>query len=116
MPIMGMHVIMYSKKADAVRQFLRETLAWSSVDAGRGWLVFAAPPTEVAVHPTDGAPQHELYLMCTNLEETLSELAAKGVEAGPVQAQSWGRVTTIQLPSGEPLGLYEPRHPLAISV
>jgi hypothetical protein len=55
MSIIGMHAIMYSRQAEAVREFLRETLGWSSVDAGRGWLIFAAPPTEMAVHPTDGA-------------------------------------------------------------
>ena len=84
------------------------------MDAGRGWLIFAAPPTEVAVHPTDGSPSHELYLMCTYLDGTIKELAAKGVEAGPPQTQAWGRITTIRLPGGEGLGLYEPRHPLAI--
>jgi hypothetical protein len=114
MSIIGMHAIMYSRQAEAVREFLRETLGWSSVDAGRGWLIFAAPPTEMAVHPTDGAPHHELFLMCTDLEATLADLTARGVGAGPIAAQPWGRVTTIQLPGGEQLGLYEPRHPLAI--
>ena len=116
MPIIGMHAIMYSRQADATRQFLRDVLGWSSVDAGRGWLIFAAPPAEVAVHPTDDQPHHEFYLMCTDLEATLVELAEKGVRAGPITAQSWGRLTTIQMPGGESLGLYEPRHPLAIPV
>ncbi|MEO8619707.1 MAG: extradiol dioxygenase [bacterium] len=116
MPIIGMHAIMYSRQADAIREFLRDTLGWSSVDAGRGWLIFAAPPTEVAVHPTDGPAHHDLYLMCVNLEATIAELSAKGVSAGPITTQSWGRLTTLQLPSGEPLGLYEPHHPLAIPV
>lgn len=114
MSIIGMHAIMYSTQAEATRQFLRDTLGWSSVDAGRGWLIFTAPPAEVAVHPTDGPPHHELYLMCSDLESTLAELAAKGVSTGPISAQPWGRLTTIQLPGGESLGLYEPRHPLAI--
>jgi hypothetical protein len=65
---------------------------------------------------SNGAPHHELYLMCANLDETTAELAGKGVAVGPIMAQSWGRATTIQLPGGESLGLYEPRHPLAIPV
>ena len=116
MPIIGMHVIMYSKQAEVAREFLRDALAWPAVDAGGGWLIFRAAPTEIAVHPTDGPPYQELYLMCTDLDATLAELATKGVHAGPITTQSWGRLTTIQLPNGEPLGLYEPHHPLAIRV
>lgn len=116
MPIIGMHAIIYSTQAEAARQFLRDALGWSSVDAGRGWLIFTAPPSEIAVHPTDGPPHHQFYLMCSGLETTLAELSAKGVRAGPITAQSWGRVTAIELPGGETLGLYEPRHPLAIRV
>jgi hypothetical protein len=116
MPIVGMHAIIYSTRAEATRQFLRDALGWSAVDAGRGWLIFTAPPSEVAVHPTDGPPHHELYLMCSDLETTLGQLSQKGVSAGPITMQSWGRVTTIQLPGGEAIGLYEPRHPLAIRI
>ncbi|MDX6251178.1 MAG: hypothetical protein QOF10_4538, partial [Kribbellaceae bacterium] len=78
--INGAHVIIYSRDAEADRTFLRDVLGYPHVDTGGGWLIFKLPPAEVAVHPTDGAEKHELYLMCDNLEETTTELTGKGVE------------------------------------
>lgn len=112
--INGAHLIIYSSDAEADRAFIRDVLGFPGVDAGQGWLIFRLPPAEVAVHPTEGAPQHELYLMCDDIELTLKELAAKGVQiARPASDQGWGRLATITLPSGSELGLYEPRHPVA---
>ncbi len=111
--IIGAHVIVYSRDADADRAFLRDVLEYPHVDAGGGWLIFKLPPAEVAVHPVEGAGSHELYLMCDNLNATIEQLAAKGVSCGPVSDQRWGLLTSIRLPGGGELGLYEPRHPLA---
>jgi len=111
--ITGAHVIVYSRDADADRAFLRDVLEYPHVDAGGGWLIFKLPPAEVAVHPVEGAGSHELYLMCDNLNATIEQLAAKGVSCGRVSDQRWGLLTSIRLPSGGELGLYEPRHPLA---
>jgi catechol 2,3-dioxygenase-like lactoylglutathione lyase family enzyme len=108
--INGAHVIIYSRDAEADRDFFRDVLEYPHVDAGHGWLIFKLPPAEVAVHPA-GEESHELYLMCDDLEATMADLCAKGVELGPVRDQGWGRVTTIALPGGGELGLYEPRHP-----
>jgi hypothetical protein len=110
--INGAHVVLYSRDAEADRVFLRDTLGWTHVDAGHGWLIFQAPPTEVACHPTDGEPAHELMLMCDDLDETQRELAERGVEfTRPVEEARWGRVTALRLPGGGELALYEPRHP-----
>jgi hypothetical protein len=107
----GAHVILYSRDAEADRAFLRDTLAFPHVDAGQGWLIFKLPPAEVAVHPTDGEPAHELYLMCADIEKVL---AANDVEVvSPVSDQRFGRIASIRLPSGTPLAIYEPRHPVA---
>ena len=114
MAIIGMHALIYSKKADETRAFLRDVLGLSSIDAGHGWLIFTAPPTELAVHPADDDEFHELYLMCDDIDATRDELERKGVSTTPVHDERWGRVTQIILPSGDHLGLYEPRHPLAI--
>ncbi|MGP3917170.1 VOC family protein [Nonomuraea sp. 10N515B] len=112
--INGAHLIMYSRDADADRTFLRDVLGYPNVDAGGGWLIFKLPPAEVAVHPTDTAETHELYLMCDDLKRTMEELRAKGVEfADPVSDQGWGLLTAITLPGGGRLGLYEPRHQTA---
>lgn len=112
--INGAHVILYSRDADADRDFIRDALGFAHVDAGRGWLIFALPPAEVAVHPTDGEPVAEFYLMCDDLAATLAALADRGVEvARPPRTERWGVVASIRLPSGAELPLYEPAHPVA---
>jgi catechol 2,3-dioxygenase-like lactoylglutathione lyase family enzyme len=112
--IIGMHAMMYSPNADAVRAFLRDVLGFSHVDAGGGWLIFKAPPAELAAHPSDGGPTRwDLGLMCDNLEATLADLAEKGVAYGAVEDVGWGRRTMIALPDHSDLMLYEPRYQTA---
>ena len=111
--ITGAHVIVYSRDADADRAFFRDVLEYPHVDAGGGWLIFKLPPAEVAVHPVNGAGSHELYLMCDDVNDTVEQLAAKGVTCGPVSSEGWGLLTSIRLPGGGELGIYEPRHPRA---
>lgn len=112
--INGTHAILYSPDADADRELLADLLRSRTVDAGGGWLIFALPPAEIAVHPTDGAPTQELYLMCTDIEGTVANLAERGVRfEGGISDQGWGLLTTIRMPGGGTLGLYEPRHPVA---
>ena len=114
MAIIGMHALIYSKKDDETRRFFRDVLGFPAVDAGRGWLIFEMPPTELAIHPAEESEYHELYLMCDSLEATRLELKQKGVETPSPQERPWGRITQIRLPSGEELGIYEPKHPTAI--
>ena len=110
--ITGAHAIIYSEDAEGVRAFLRDALDLPSVDAGHGWLIFALPPAEVAVHPSDGPSRHELYLMCDDIRATVDELRTKDVQISrPITEERWGLVTAIRLPDGGELGLYEPRHP-----
>ncbi|OBG13026.1 extradiol dioxygenase [Mycolicibacterium celeriflavum] len=111
--ITGAHVIVYSRDAEADRAFFRDVLEYPNVDAGGGWLIFKLPPAEVAVHPAEGASAHELYLMCDDVTATVERLSDKGIACGPVTDQGWGLLTTIALPGGGELGLYEPRHPKA---
>ena len=110
--ISGAHVVFYSKDAEADRTFFRQVLGFKSVDAGHGWLIFALPPAELAVHPADSDSHHELYLMCDDIHATLSELRGKGVEVvADVADQRWGLLAAIRLPGGGELGIYQPRHP-----
>jgi predicted enzyme related to lactoylglutathione lyase len=110
--ITGVHAIVFSERPDQVRAFFTDVLGFSSVDAGGGWLIFALPPAELAVHPADRDSRHELYLMCDDIHATLAELAAKGVQAtGEVTDQGWGLLSGIRLPDGAELALYQPRHP-----
>jgi catechol 2,3-dioxygenase-like lactoylglutathione lyase family enzyme len=109
--INGAHVIIYSRDAEADRNFLRDVLGYPHVDAGHGWLIFKLPPAEVAVHPTDDRESHELFLMCDDLAETIAELKSRGVELpDPPEEARWGILTTIRLPGGGNLGLYQPHH------
>jgi catechol 2,3-dioxygenase-like lactoylglutathione lyase family enzyme len=112
--ITGLHALIYSADAAADRAFLRDVLGLPHVDSGDGWLIFKAPPTELAVHPTDGPPTHELYLMADDLAATLADLRGRGVEVVEEPAnRGWGVLAAIRLPSGGRLHLYEPRHPTA---
>jgi hypothetical protein len=114
MTINGAHAILYSTDADATRAALGELLGTRSVDAGGGWLIFALPPAEVAVHPAGDGGRAELYLMCDDIEATVAGLTAGGIElATPVSDQGWGLLTAVRLPGGVELGLYQPRHPTA---
>lgn len=114
--IFGAHAILYSKDAEADRAFLRESLGFSSVDAGHGWLIFALPPAELAVHPSADDTSHQLYLMCDDLKAEIAALSAKGVVCSAVQEARWGSITMIRLPSGTELGLYQPKHPTALNI
>ena len=111
--INGAHVVIYTRDAEADRAFFRDVLGWAHVDAGHGWLIFAMPPTELAVHPSE-ATSAELYLMCDDLVAQIASLAARGVPCSPIEEARWGSITKITLPGGGKIGLYEPRHPLAI--
>jgi len=112
--ITGAHVIVYSKDPEADRAFFRDTLNFSSVDAGHGWLIFALPPAEAAFHPAEDNGAHEMYFMCDDLKATMESLKQKKVKCGPVREERWGSLTTIMLPGGGKIGLYQPKHPTAI--
>ncbi len=110
--ITGLHAIVFSPEAEKVRAFFGDVLGLSLVDAAGGWLIFALPPAELAVHPADGDGRHELYLMCDDIHATLAELRDKGVEvARDVADQGWGLLAAIRLPDGSEFPIYEPRHP-----
>jgi predicted enzyme related to lactoylglutathione lyase len=110
--INGLHAIVFSPESDEVREFFRDVLELGSVDAGGGWLIFAMPPAELAVHPTEGPSRHELYLMCDDIHATLADLRGKGVEiARDAADQGWGILAAIRLPDGSELPIYQPRHP-----
>ncbi|MEU7019520.1 VOC family protein [Streptomyces sp. NPDC046203] len=110
----GAHMVIYTRDAEADRDFLKDVVGFDHVDAGRGWLIFRLPPAEIAVHPTDGDPWHEIYLMCEDVAQALRTLEDRGADISrPVTDQGWGLVAAVRLPSGTELPLYEPRHPIA---
>src|ERR1700674_1731420 len=112
--ISGVHTLIYSHDAEADRAFFSDVLGLDSVDSGGGWLIFALPPTELAIHPTEDEEAHEIYLLCEDIEATVAELERRKVPiTRPFDEERWGRVTRITLPGGGKIGLYQPKHPLA---
>ena len=122
----GAHVLLYSTDAELDRGFFRDVLKYPHVDVGHGWLIFKLPPAELAVHPADDKTQaahasHRmlgavLYLMCKDLKATMRKLNAAKVECTEVEKESWGIRTTIKLPSGGEIGLYQPTHKTALGL
>ena len=112
--ITGAHILLYTPEAEALRGVLRDVMGWSYVDAHDGWLIFALPPAELAVHPGD-SPRHELSLMCDDIHATVADLREKGVEIrGEPEAAGFGIQVTMVLPGGVEVMLYQPRHATAI--
>lgn len=108
----GAHVVVYSRDAEADRVFFRDVLGLRSVDAGHGWLIFAVPAAEVAFHPHDQNDKHVMHFVCDDLNAQIAALWKKGVRFGEIAEEQWGTRTTISLPGGGEIGLYEPKHPV----
>jgi catechol 2,3-dioxygenase-like lactoylglutathione lyase family enzyme len=113
----GVHALIYARDAERARAFFRDVLGFGHVDAGQGWLIFALPPAEVGIHPImpDDAESHQLYFMCSDVKEAVAALEEKGVQCAPVQDAGFGLLTSFEIPGGGPMGLYQPKHPMAIT-
>ena len=108
--ITGAHNIIYSENAEADIAFFRDILKLTNVDVGNGWLIFGLPPAEIAFHPAEENGRHELYLMCDNIQAFVKEMADKRVACSEVRDLRWGLLTSLTLPGGGTIGIYEPRH------
>ncbi len=106
----GAHTVIYSADAKADRALFRDVLGLHHVDTGGGWLIFALPPAEMAIHPHDNSGAHELYLICDDIVATRSALAAKGIDSDAVTDEGWGLLSAFTLPGGARIGFYQPRH------
>jgi predicted enzyme related to lactoylglutathione lyase len=121
MGITGAHALLYTSEPEALRDVFRDVFRFRHVDAGEGWLIFALPPTELGIHPAEGPTfargvRHQLTLMCDDISSTIAELRDRGVDVhGEPEDEGWGITTTLVLPGGIEIMLYEPRHPTAIS-
>ena len=119
MSITGAHMLLYSSEPEKLRAVFRDVFKWPYVDARDGWLIFALPPSEIGVHPTEGtddgdSPRHLISLMCDDIHATASELRGKGIGVkGQPQDEGWGITVMLELPGGAEVMLYQPRHPVA---
>jgi catechol 2,3-dioxygenase-like lactoylglutathione lyase family enzyme len=118
--ITSTHAVVYASDPEQAREFFRDVLEMPFVDVHGGWLIFKLPPAELGVHPA-GDPgsaspsgHHELFFMCDDIDATVAELTASGVEfTAPVEAQRFGRLTRFRVPGAGEVGLYQPSHPTA---
>jgi len=108
--ISGTHVMIFSRDEAADRAFFRDVLEVPCIDSGGGWLIFKLPPTELGIHGSDSNDVHQLYLMVDDLDEAVRRLAVKGIDCAEPHSASWGRATSVPLPGGGKIGMYEPRH------
>jgi catechol 2,3-dioxygenase-like lactoylglutathione lyase family enzyme len=110
-PVVAAHLLLYTPEAEAVRAIFRDVFGWPHVEDRPGWLIFAMPPAELGIHPSEGSTKHEICLMCDDLTQTMAELRERGIEfRGEPEDQDFGVVTTMVLPGGVEVLLYESKH------
>lgn len=114
--ITAAHIIIYTTDAEADRRFFKDVLKFDYVDAHEGWLIFKLPPSELALHPHEKNDLHELFFMCSDLNSAIAELKSHNVECGEITEHDWGTLTHITLPGGGKVGLYQPKHKMAVEV
>jgi catechol 2,3-dioxygenase-like lactoylglutathione lyase family enzyme len=116
--ITAVHTLVYADDPEAARAFFRDVLGWEWVDAHDGWLIFKTGPSELGVHPIgEGPMQHQVSLVCDDIEATVADLAAKGTafESG-IEDRGFGRGIDLRIPGAGTMVLYEPRHPTAFDL
>src|ERR1043166_7647725 len=108
--ITGVHLIIYSKDAEADKLFFRDVLKFTNVDVGHGWLIFGLPPAGLAVNPSSENDKHEIYLMCEDIKTFVRQMKKREIACGEIQNEPWGQLIELILPGGGKLGVYQPRH------
>lgn len=112
--IKAVHTLVYAEDADAARDFFRDVIGWSHVDAGGGWLIFGTGPAELGVHPGAPGTHHEVSLVCDDLEQTVADLGGRGVEfTREIRDDGFGLTITMVVPGAGEMELYQPMHPTA---
>ena len=122
MAINGTHMLFYTSEAEKLRAMLRDVFGFKSSTRGGGWLIFRLPPAEIGVHPAEGPTfdsgvRHQISFMCDDIHKTIAELRAKGVDVDRrAEDESYGITTTLHLPGGCDVMLYQPRHAIAADI
>jgi catechol 2,3-dioxygenase-like lactoylglutathione lyase family enzyme len=114
--IKGVHTMFYSSEPEKLRAFIRDKLGFSYTDVGEGWLIFNLPEADMGCHPADSedgkrSGTHDISFYCDDIETTVTELKARGVEfTGGVTDQGYGLVTHFKMPGDVEVQLYQPRY------
>ena len=118
--IRGVHTMFYSSQPEALRAVLRDVLKLPFTDVGGGWLIFDLPEADMGVHPAatgaadDGsslAGTHAISFYCDDIETTVAELRARGIEfVDAISDQGYGLVTHMKLPGEVVVQLYQPHY------
>ena len=114
--IRGVHTMFYTSEPEALRAFLRDKLGLPATDVGDGWLIFQLPEADMGCHPADpkqGARSgtHDISFYCDDIETTVAEPKAKGVEfTEPVADHGYGLVTHFKVPGNFKVQLFQPRY------
>lgn len=108
--ITGAHTIIYSSDPEADRHFFKTVLKFPNIDIGHGWLIFALPMSEMAVHPSTESGLCEFYLLCDDINSFITEMFEQNIACTPIDSQRWGDIVYLTLPGGGRLGVYEPKH------
>jgi catechol 2,3-dioxygenase-like lactoylglutathione lyase family enzyme len=112
--IRGVHTMFYSSQAEELRAFFRDKLGFPATDVGGGWLIFDLPEADLGCHPSDtpdSAPSgtHSISFYCDDIQQTVAELKARGVEfVDDVADHGYGLVTHFRVPGGFAIQLYQP--------
>ena len=112
--ISGAYVMIFTQDEAADRVFMRDVLELPFVGDGEHWLTFRLPTTELGVHGHDRNDFHQIYFICDDLDATMEKLADKGVTCSEPESASWGRSTSVTLPGGGRIGVYEAHHARAV--
>lgn len=114
--IRGVHTMFYTSQPGALREFFRDKLGFPAHDLGDGWLIFDMPEADLGCHPSDesdGAVSgtHNISFYCDDIQQTVAELTARGVEfEGEVADHGYGWVTHFRVPGGFAIQLYQPKY------
>ena len=116
--IKGVHTMFYSSEPESLRAFLRDKLGFPHTDVGDGWLIFDLPEADMGCHPADPSGEHgkasgthDISFYCDDVEKTVRELKARGVEfTDGIEDVGYGMATYFKMPGNLRVQLYQPRY------
>ena len=114
--ITGVHTMFCSSEPEKLRSFIRDKLGFPCTDVGDGWLIFDLPEADMGCHPA-GADEgkasgtHHISFYCDDIEKTVAELKARGVEfTDGISDVGYGLATHFRMPGDFQVQLYQPSY------